>query len=273
MSAVPVLTYHATRVGSGCYGTDDSVSLREDLRMLQREGFQIVSLHRIARGVISGNLGDLPRSVGISFDDGTDLDWRDVNHPALGPLPGLATILAESGVEACCPRPQATSFVVAGPGPRRELDLRSLNGAGWWNDDWWLAAVRASLAIENHSWDHNHELVDGTGDERHARGTFLPVDSWARCDRQVRQAADYIDGKLAPVHRSSLFAYPYGEFSDYLAKCYLPDYRHEHRQEAAFTTAGEPVHAGSDRWLLPRFVCGQHWRTPEDLQAILNFCR
>ncbi len=272
MSAIPILTYHATRVGSGQYGSDDMVTLREDLRILWRAGWKIVPLHDIARAVVKGTAAEMTRCVGLSFDDGTDLDWRDVDHPALGRLRGLAGILKDIASETSRPLPHATSFVIAGPEPRRELDVRSLSAAGWWNDDWWLTAVRGSLAIENHSWDHNHEQVSAPPGESAARGTFLTVDSWAQCDHQIRQAADYIDRKLSPVHRCSLFAYPYGEYSDFLVECYLPEHRHEHRQQAAFTTAGEPAHAGSDCWRIPRFVCGQHWTTPEDLQAILRAC-
>ena len=273
MTAIPILTYHATRVGSGHYGTDDPLTLGQDLRSLWRGGWRIVSLHSIARAATSGRLADLEGCVGLSFDDGTDLDWRDVDHPALGRLRGLAGILADLANEFSRPVPPATSFVIAGPGPRRELDSRCLAGRGWWGEDWWSSAVRGSLAIENHSWDHHHELATAEADDDSARGTFMTVTTWAQCDQQVRQAADYIDRKLAPAHRCSLFAYPYGEYSDYLVECYLPECAPEHRQQAAFTTGGEPVHDGSNRWTLPRFVCGQHWRTPEEFQAILRACR
>lgn len=273
MTAIPILAYHATRVGTGAYGTDDPCTLREDLKLLWRSGWRVISLHAIARALITGTLDGLEKCVGLSFDDGTDLDWRDVEHPTLGRLRGMAGILTDSAAGFSCAAPPATSFVIAGPGPRRELDARCLDGAGWWGEDWWGDAVKASIAVENHSWDHHHELVSAPPGDEQPRGTFATITTWAQCDYQIRQAADYLDQRLRPAHRCSLFAYPYGEYSEYLAECYLPEYQHQHRQAAAFTTGGEPVHAGSDRWRLPRFVCGQHWRTPEDFQAILRACR
>jgi len=30
------------------------------------------------------------------------------------------------------------------------------------------------------------------------------------------------------------------------------------------------VHAQSDRWALPRSVCRWHWKTPDELEALLE---
>ncbi len=69
---------------------------------------------------------------------------------------------------------------------------------------------------------------------------------------------------------SRLFAYPYGESNEYLANEYLPNFRAEHRLEAAFGISGLEVHSKPESvWTLPRFVCGHHWTCSEDLAAIL----
>jgi hypothetical protein len=249
--------------------------LAADLRHLSRLGMRVLPLSRIVDALLEGRLDALGPSVGISFDDGTDLDWRDIDHPRYGRQSGFARILdecaSETGGSGFC----ATSFVIAGPGPRRELDQNCLGGAGWWNDDWWPETVQGRIAVENHSWDHNHQQVfdaDAPITDRSRRGTFASVDTRESCDYQVRQAADYIDQRLAPYRQCSLFAYPYGEYSDYLVQEYLPMYRSEHRMRAAFTTAGEPLHAATNRWLIPRYVAGEHWRTPSELEAILRDC-
>ena len=38
---------------------------------------------------------------------------------------------------------------------------------------------------------------------------------------------------------------------------------------AAFGTQGQPVTADSELWNLPRYVCGWHWKSPEELEALL----
>ena len=69
-----------------------------------------------------------------------------------------------------------------------------------------------------------------------------------------------------------LFAYPYGEWSDFLAREYFPLEGSRHRVRAAFTTEPAPVSAGCDRWRIPRYVFGAHWRTPADFEKLLDDC-
>jgi hypothetical protein len=101
------------------------------------------------------------------------------------------------------------------------------------------------------------------------KGTFLGIDNAEDADAQVRAAADFIDARL-PDRRTTLFAYPYGAASDYLADCYFPRHRQEHRVEAAFTDEPAIVTLDTDRWRVPRFVCGLHWRSAGELAAILD---
>lgn len=266
---VPVLTYHSNNVSGNDYASNDHVALASDLRLIHRAGLRVVPLAQVVDVV----LGDAPESsveqaVALSFDDGSWFDWHDIDHPTCGPQRGFAGILhdfvAEAGVSA-----QATSFVIASPDARTILDRTCLVGCGWWNDDWWREAQREGvIAIESHSWDHNHHTLPVTAQREQRKGTFRTIDSYSDADAEIRQASDWLDAHLAP-HRTSLFAYPYGESNDYLVRDYLPRFQPEHRLRAAFGTEPQPIESNSDRWLLPRYVCGQHWSHSSDLERLL----
>ena len=266
---VPVLTYHSNNISGNDYASNDHVALAEDLRTIHRLGRRIIPLAQ----VVDVRLGNAPestveRAVALSFDDGSWFDWHDLDHPTCGPQRGFAGILRDfvTGTGAMA---HATSFVIVSPDARATLDRTCLVGRGWWGDDWWRPAQdEGLLAIESHSWDHNHHTLPVTAQRRPLRGTFRTIDSHADADAEVRQAADWLDARLAP-HRASLFAFPYGESNDYLLREYLPDFGHQHRLRAAFGTVPAPVESGSDRWNLPRYVCGQHWQTPEELRRLL----
>lgn len=267
---VPVLTYHSNNISGNDYASNDHVALAEDLRLIHRKGLRIVPLARVVEVL----LGEIPESevadaVAVSFDDGSWFDWHDLEHPSCGPQRGFAGILRDFVAETAAPA-HATSFLIVSPEARSTLDRTCLAGRGWWGDDWWGAAQREGLfAIESHSWDHNHHTLPVTAQRDQRKGTFHAIDSYADADAEIRQSVDWLDAFLAP-HRASLFAYPYGESNDYLVREYLPRFTHEHRLRAAFDTEPGPVHAASERWRLPRYVCGQHWASPEDLVRVLR---
>src|SRR5690606_31225585 len=99
----------------------------------------------------------------------------------------------------------ATSFVIVSPAARAELDRTCLVGRGWWDDDWWDDAQREGLlAIESHSWDHNHHTLPVTAQREQRKGTFRSIDTHADADAEIRQASDWLDARLDP-HRASLF--------------------------------------------------------------------
>jgi hypothetical protein len=267
-TTVPVLTYHSMRNGPD-YSSNDHVALAEDLDLIDALGLRIIALDELVDHFLADRLDRCGGCVCVSLDDGVEMDWRDLEHPTRGLRRGMAEILMDFARRTGRESVPATSFVIASPEARRRLDQTCMMGRGWWGDDWWPRAGEKGLSVGNHSWDHNHdtltEFTSGCG----TPGSFNGLDDYAACDLQIRRAADYIDSRLGG-RQPQLFAYPYGEYSDYLAHTYLPRYQHEHRQRAAFTTAGEPVRAGCDRWLLPRFVCGQHWRSPGELEGILR---
>jgi hypothetical protein len=270
---VPVLTYHAVNVASGDYAGNDHVALAEDLRLIQRLGLRVLPLARVVDVLLGESAEDLSRTVALSCDDGSDLDVCDLDWPGVGPQRGFLNILADFAAEhgaAAQPGLHLTAFVIASPEARTRLDQRALHGLGWMNEDWWpRAQASGRMAIENHSLDHNHPLLDGPGPDGMPRGDFYAVDNPTRARAEIAEAARYIDARIAPV-RTSLFCYPFGHAPDYLRHEYLPRFQAEHGMRAAFGVEAAPVTAASDRWHLPRYVCGFHWKAPGELEAILR---
>jgi peptidoglycan/xylan/chitin deacetylase (PgdA/CDA1 family) len=219
--------------------------------------------------VVDVLLGAAPEStvdnaVALTCDDGSWFDWHDLDHPTCGPQRSFANILrdfaAETGAAA-----HMTSFVIVSPDARAILDRTCLIGRGWWGDDWWRDAEREKLiAIESHSWDHNHHTLPETVQREQRTGTFRTIDTHADADAEIRRANDWLDAHCR-VPRAGLFAFPYGETNEYLLRDYLPRHVAEHRLRAAFGTEPRPVGFDSDRWNLPRYVCGHHWRSADEL--------
>lgn len=270
---VPILTYHSTNIFGNDYIDNDHVALAEDLRTIAGQGLRIVCV----AAVVDALLGEAPPSsvdnaVALTFDDGSYFDWYDMPHPSCGPQRGFAGILRDFSARTG-QRAQATSFVIVSPAARALLDHTCMIGRGWWRDEWWREAAAGDLiAIENHSWDHNHATLPHTAQRAQHKGTFKTIDNPTDADAEIRAAADWLDAHLAPC-RSTLFAYPYGEWNDYLVRDYLPNHAHEHRLRAAFTGEPHPVEATSDRWLLPRYICGHHWKSPAELERLLRGLR
>lgn len=270
-AAIPVLTWHANNIAGRDYATNDHVALRDDLEAIHRLGLQVVSLGEIARALREGRLDALRGCVGLSFDDSPDLDYYDAPHPAWGPQRSLANILADfragHGREAQ-PALHATTFAIVSPQARRELDRTCLIGCGWWNDAWWpLAEATGLVAIESHGWDHNHETLRTTVTSAPRGGFQLASEEDA--DREIAEASRLLRklrGRDGPV----LFAYPYGDVSEYLAKRYFPEHENAHGVMAAFTGANGFVNAQTSPWLVPRFVCGADWKSPAELEGLLR---
>ncbi len=268
---IPVLTYHAAFVNGSNYQDNNLMAFAEDLRLVDRLGLKIIPLTLVVRALVEGH--PVPQySVAISLDDGTDFDYVDLHHPVFGLqrsfLNTMRDFVAEFG-SARQPTLHATSFVIASPAARDELDKRCLMGAHWYNDTWWAAAVSTNLmGIANHSWDHNHpDTTTLNGDV--GRGTFRSIDNVTLADHQIRLAQNYLINK-APNPATALFAYPYGESNDYLEQEYFPRFGRELGIAAAFSTQPAPITEGASRWNLPRFVCAADWKSRDDLARILR---
>ena len=263
--SVPVLAYHGNNISDNRYTGNDHVALGEDLRALHRAGWRPASLDLVLDW-LEGRVHDaaMRRRFAVTFDDGSDFDFHDIDHPGCGPQRSLLHVLQDFAAETGVVVP-AHSFVIACPKARQQLDERSLVGRGWWNDDWWPAAnASGQLFIESHGWDHLHPVLDTVAQREGLAGDFRRVDSPEDADRQLRASADLIQ-RLAGGRRPRYFAFPWGQASDFLVDEYLPKQRRNHGYRAAFTTDDRAVTRSEDRWRLPRLVCGDAWGSSEAL--------
>ncbi len=270
---IPVLTYHSLNMDSNEYAGNDHVALRRDLSAIHQGGFRIVSLKQVVdwhQGLVAD--AEMHQAVAITLDDGTEFDYRDLVHPALGMQRSMFNILQDFSDEIAGQQPglSASSFVITCPDSRAELDQKGMAGKGWWGDDWWLEAQASGLmSIECHSWDHNHPSLDRVAQQDQLKGDFSAIASQADCDIQVAQAGDYIQQRLQGL-RPTLFAYPWGQASDYLLKEYMPGHQSRHQFRAGFSCEPRAVSLEDSIWFLPRFVCGRDWKSPQALLALIS---
>lgn len=270
---VPILTYHAVNIAGSDYADNDHVAFAADLRLIDDLHLRIVPVHWVVEQLLGVADRDLAHCVALTCDDGSWFDYHDLDHPLHGRQRSLFNCLVDFRADrgrAAQPDLHLTSFVIASPDARAHIDRVCLVDRGWMGDQWWRAAQASGLvAIENHSWDHNHVAVPETVQREQVKGSFVPIDTYAEADAEIRQASDWLDAHL-PARPTRLFAYPYGETNDYLLDEYLPGFVDEHRLQAAFGTTPAPVEPDSSRWNLPRYVCGHHWRSPEALEDLLR---
>jgi len=270
MSKAAILAYHSQNIAGNETRNNDHVALAADLEALHAAGCRFVSLATLVDTVFAGGeQASHAPLVCLTFDDGCDYDVRSLEFPGHGVQPGLLQIMedfAERHGKAAQPGLHATSFVIASPEARRQIDGKSLFGSGHMSDDWWKKAdAHPMMAIGNHGWDHNHPDLE---EEHYPRGGFEQVNSAGHCHQQVVQAAEYIARQTGRSPR--FFAYPFGESSAYIREEYFPIRRDEHGCLAAIGTDPGMVSAKSDRWNLPRFVCGRDWSAPAELLAVLG---
>ena len=160
---VPVLAYHAVNIAGTDYASNDLVAFAADLRLIDDLGLRIVPLQWVAEQVTGAASRNLDRCVALTCDDGSAFDFHDLVHPVHGPQRSLyhclLDFIAERGDDAQ-PDLHLTSFVIASPEARERMDQVCLAGLGWMDEDWWRKASGSGLmAIENHSWDHNHPCL------------------------------------------------------------------------------------------------------------------
>lgn len=270
---VPVLTYHAVNIAGNDYASNDHVAFAADLRMIDDMGLRIVPLRRVVENLLGEAEHDLSGCVALSCDDGSDFDYFDLDHPQHGPQRSLFNTMrdlrTERGVD-CQPDLQLTAFVIASMQARETMDVACLAGKGWMRDSWWRAAnISGLMAIENHSFDHNHPCLSEPGPGGMARGSFLEVNTAQRAEAQISVAQQILNDYLAPRH-ASLFCYPFGHVPEYLRDQWLPENGPKIGLKAAFGDGAQPVSQNSDIWNLPRYICGWHWKSPAELEAILR---
>ncbi|MDR2174059.1 MAG: polysaccharide deacetylase family protein [Burkholderiales bacterium] len=274
--AVPVLCYHSSHIWGTTYSQNNHTALEEDLRYLLSAQYRLLSPLALALALRQENDALLEEKlVCITFDDGMDFDYFDQEHKDAGFVKSFHTILNQSSLQKTVVGKNASKaassvgFVVASAAARQAIDQTCL-GRNQFCDSWWReCAQQGIIGIGNHSWDHTHEALDTVCQADNIKDSFHSINTYADADQQIRAAQDYLDTATGGC-ATPLFAYPYGHASDYLANEYFPNHEKEHRQLAAFGTGGKPITRSSNLWALPRYVCGQHWRTPEEFGKIFT---
>ncbi len=271
-NAIPILTYHSLHAAGPDYSNDDHLALRSDLETIRDLGFRIAPLTEVAQ-YVSGTGAwwlDRGRWVALSFDDGVDWDYFDLDDDDLGYGKSFYTILKEHFAGQQVAAPLAVSFVIASPEARALLDRACIAGMKNWQDTWWKAATQTGvLAIGNHSWDHVHPGLPTVAQREQRKGSFYGIDTLRDAERQLRDAERYIRKCLGGAS-TGLFAYPYGQAPDYLVQEYLPRFAEDLGIHAAFSTEGDFATRGTARWSIPRFMHGDDWKSPDDLMRILR---
>lgn len=270
---VPVLTYHAVNVAGDDYASNDPIAFAEDLALIQRLGRRVLPLRRVVDVLLGRSDEDLRGAVALSCDDGSDLDFHDLDFPGHGRQRSFHNTLIDfrerHGVSAQ-PGLSLTCFVIADPDARAHMDQACLFGRDWMGGRWWRQAGESGLiAIENHSFDHNHPCLTSPGPHGLVRGDFHAVGDDAQAEFEIAQAQHWLAEHLAP-RRPRLFCYPFGHVSAFLHDDWLPRRGPELAIEAAFGDGAEPLTRASDRWNLPRYICGWHWKSPGQLEQILG---
>ena len=271
--ALAILAYHSHHVVGSGYDANDHVAFAHDLDVLTGEGWRIVPLGDLVRAHAQGTDGKL---VALTFDDGPRYDVDDVVHPAYGVQQGFAEAMRAFAKRRPGAQPvlHATSFVIASPEARLAMEANADPAYTWLtpgslDESWWSAAIDSGLlGIANHSWDHLHPALPAVRHARGARGDFAQVDTIADADAQIRDAAAY-QWSATRGRASPYFAYPFGHHNAFLAREYLPAIG-DGVCAAAFTTEPRLVAPDDSRFLLPRFVCGADWRSPDELLARLR---
>ncbi|MDT8409966.1 MAG: polysaccharide deacetylase family protein [Wenzhouxiangellaceae bacterium] len=264
-----ILTWHSINVLDNTPAGNDLLAFSENLEWLARHGFTILPLAEALRRLAADRLPE--KAVALTIDDGSILDYHDFDHPSCGRQTSILyrlEVFAETLPPKAAQLVHASSFVIASPRARQELDRVDYMSLGVWPDDWWQAAnLGQRLTVESHSWDHNHDSLETTVQRNNLRGDFRQIDTLDECRAEIDQASDYIEQRAG--RRPKFLAYPYGQASDYLRGEYLPRFAAEIGLEAAFSCEPEAVTRDSDRWFLPRYVCGRDWKGSAQLAAVV----
>ncbi len=270
----PILTYHSPNVYANEYGKNDHLTLENDLKHLQALGKRIIPLATLVDWVL-GDVDDseIENAVCITFDDGCLLDVEELEFPPHGLQVSFLQILnsfRDRNPEACTTGALATSFVIASKNDRRQIDTKSLFGLGWMEDDWWAGEqAEGVIDIQSHGWDHLHNMEEINLEAVVPFERFETVDDFDQCELQVVKANAYI-GDLLGGNKPQFFAYPFGSSSAYIRDVYFPENLERTGIRAAFSTSPEHVTRHSNRWDLPRYVCGRDWTSIEQFETILN---
>lgn len=268
---VAVLCYHSQNIQGNTYALNDHIAFEQDIKKITERKLPIISVEQLVEHLKGTSVLDISAAVVLTCDDGTSLDWLDYQHPEFGFQKSFNNILRQE-IGSNLQKSVMTSFVIACPTARRHIDKGCYAGAALSHDNWWLDAEKSGYwSIENHSWDHWHFCLPFQTTSEQPLGQFYTVDNYLRASKQVAQASRFINAKLVSVEKAvKYFAYPYGHAASYLKDHYLPYYYAQHGIDAAFTTEADFVTEASSLFSLPRFVCGEAWKSLEQFDFILE---
>jgi len=275
-----VLAYHSHHVVGDDYARNDHTALAIDLERITDLGCEIVPLHVLVDTFFDSReerREGREVQVALTFDDGPIYDMEAFTHPQFGPQRGFLGIMRDflSRAGRAQPGLSATSFVIASPEARRVIEATydaayTYVGPGAMTDGWWNGAIDDGLiSIANHSWDHLHPALPKVAHSRQARADFTQVLTESDAEAQIAYAGIFI-AERTRSRNAPFFAYPFGQSNSFLAEDYLPRNAARLRLRAAFTDEPRPIIGGENRWRLPRYICGHHWKTPDELSAILS---
>ncbi len=255
----------------------DYLVLPEVLDRLVAKRIPVISALQLSQALRQQRTSELPEHVCcLTFDDGQDMDFVDVLHPTHGQQPSFYSImqaaLARHRALDASYQLHATSFVIASPLARAQIQEKEMLGYPWMSDRWWNPAVASGLFhLGSHSFDHCSVSADPVKQRDGQRGNFALIDSHEDANWQIGKARELIDF-IAPNPGShfgtSLFAYPFGHSNSYLRDDYLPNFAHEHGTIAAFTIEPEQTLPDAAIFALPRWVCGMHWQEVSELPLL-----
>ncbi|MDY0205293.1 MAG: polysaccharide deacetylase family protein [Pseudomonas sp.] len=272
---VAALCYHSQNIQGNSYELNDHVAFAHDLASIVERNIPIISIEQLVQHLNGMALLDFRAAVVLTCDDGTTLDWFDYQHPEFGWQTSFNNIMRHTlGAQRCDSATSAlmTSFVIACPVARRHIDHGCYAGEPLSDDSWWQEAASSGYwSIENHSWNHWHVSLPFQAPIEQPLGQFFTVDNYLQATKQIRQATGLINSKLGSAAQTvRYFAYPYGHAAHYLQHHYLPYYTAQHAIEAAFTTQADFVTEHSSLYALPRFVCGEAWKSSQQFTALLD---
>jgi peptidoglycan/xylan/chitin deacetylase (PgdA/CDA1 family) len=171
------------------------------------------------------------------------------------------------GIKLGAPPVTATAFVIGSRSAREQISM-GFDSKDWMTDHWWAAAQRSGyLDIGCHSWDHVHPCVaEVMAETPHIARAFHRIATVEEADRQIAQPSRALRA-ITKNDAARLFAYPFGQTSDFLMREYLP---RQNEVIGAFTITPEPVTSATSVWAIPRYVCGDAWTSPDDLRKLLH---
>ncbi len=198
---IPVLTYHANNITGNDYHTNDLVALKYDLQLFDKLNLTVISTHTLIKWLNKEvNLDTSNNYLVLTFDDGTELDLWDWQHPYQGFQKSAFTLMQEFK-QTTGRYIHATSFVIASPETRAILEKTCLAGHKIWGDSWWQEAEESSiLSIENHSWDHLHHTIENVYQKDNIKGDFSVIDTQDDAMKQIIDASSYINSQIKNKH-------------------------------------------------------------------------